>query len=80
MLVVSVALNIGLENLLEPKLLGDSLDLHPLLVLLATALGGLVAGMMGLILAAPVTAIALDIKSELASTGFFDGPEGSPPE
>ena len=49
-------------------------------MLLATALGGLVAGMMGLILAAPVTAIALDIKSELASTGFFDGPEGSPPE
>ena len=75
MLVISVALNIGLENLLEPKLLGDSLNLHPLLVLLATALGGLVAGMMGLILAAPVTAIALDIKSELQSTGFFDGPE-----
>ena len=80
MLVLSLALNIGLENLLEPKLLGDSLNLHPLLVLLATALGGLVAGMMGLILAAPVTAIALDIKNELSDTGFFDGPDPPLPD
>ncbi len=75
MLALTLVLNIGLENLLEPKLLGDSLNLHPLLVLLATALGGLMAGMIGLILAAPVTAIVLDIKGELEATGFFDEPE-----
>ena len=35
-----------LENLLEPVLLGGSLDLHPLLILLVTSLGGIVAGKM----------------------------------
>ena len=60
-----------LENLLEPKLLGSSLNLHPLTILLATTLGGMVAGMVGLILAAPVVAIALDLKRELTAVGFF---------
>ena len=69
---ITLAVNIVLENVLEPKLLGGSLDLHPLLVLLATSLGGLIAGMIGLILAAPALAIALDIKSELKVAGFFD--------
>ena len=61
-----------LENLLEPKLLGSSLNLHPLTILLATTLGGMVAGMVGLILAAPVVAIGVDLKRELTAVGFFD--------
>ena len=70
-LALVLVINLGLENLLEPKLLGSSLNLHPLLVLLATALGGVLAGMMGLILAAPALAIGLDIKNELEASGFF---------
>ena len=61
-----------LENLLEPRLLGSSLNLHPLTILLATTLGGMVAGMIGLILAAPVVAIAVDLKKELTAVGFFE--------
>jgi len=61
-----------LENLLEPRLLGSSLNLHPLTILLATTLGGMVAGMVGLILAAPIVAIAVDLKRELTAVGFFD--------
>jgi predicted PurR-regulated permease PerM len=72
MLGITLAVNLLLENLLEPVLLGDSLNLHPLLILLATSLGGLIAGMIGLILAAPLTAIVIDIKSELKTAGFFD--------
>jgi predicted PurR-regulated permease PerM len=72
MLGITLAVNLLLENLLEPVLLGDSLNMHPLLVLLATSLGGLVAGMVGLILAAPLTAIAIDVKRELKSAGFFE--------
>ena len=34
----------------------------------------LAAGMIGLILAAPTVAIALDIKRELTTMGFFDDP------
>lgn len=69
---ITLAVNILLENMLEPVLLGDSLNIHPLLILLATALGGMIAGMIGLILAAPALAIALDIKRELKKAGFFD--------
>ena len=72
MLGITLAVNLLLENLLEPVLIGDSLNMHPLQVLLATALGGLVAGMVGLILAAPLTAIAIDVKRELKAAGFFD--------
>ncbi len=71
MLGITLAVNLLLENLLEPVLLGDSLNMHPLLVLLATALGGLIAGMVGLILAAPMMAIVIDIKRELKAAGFF---------
>jgi predicted PurR-regulated permease PerM len=69
---VTLAVNLLLENLLEPVLLGGSLDLHPLLILLATSLGGIIAGMIGLILAAPALAILFDIKRELKESGFFD--------
>ena len=72
MLGIILAENLLLENLLEPMLLGDTLHLHPLLILLVVSLGGLVAGMIGLILAAPAAAIAIDIKTELQSAGFFD--------
>jgi hypothetical protein len=71
MLGITLVVNLLLENLLEPALLGDSLDMHPLLALLATALGALVAGMVGLILAAPLTEIAIDIQRELKATGFL---------
>ncbi|MFW2382158.1 MAG: AI-2E family transporter [Acidimicrobiales bacterium] len=71
-LAISLAVNLLLENLLEPRLLGDTMDLHPLLILLATSLGGLIAGMIGLVLAAPAVAIAIDVKNELKSMGFFD--------
>ncbi len=69
---IALAVNLLLENLLEPVLIGDTLNLHPLLILLATALGGIIAGLIGLVLAAPAVAIALDIKRELKSFGFFD--------
>jgi predicted PurR-regulated permease PerM len=71
-LAITLAVNLLLENLLEPELLGGSLDLHPLLILLVTSLGGIVAGMIGLILAAPALAVTLDVKDELTTAGFFD--------
>ena len=69
---IALAVNLLLENLLEPVLLGSSLSLHPLLILLATSLGGIIAGMIGLILAAPALAIVIDIERELKAAGFFD--------
>jgi predicted PurR-regulated permease PerM len=40
--------------------MGRSLKIHPSIVLVVTALGGLIGGIVGLILAVPATGIAAD--------------------
>jgi predicted PurR-regulated permease PerM len=71
MLVVVLAANLILENFVEPKVMGRTLDIHPLVVLVVTALGGLVGGIVGLILAVPATVIAADGISRLRSRGVL---------
>jgi predicted PurR-regulated permease PerM len=41
------------NNILVPRIIGHSLNLHPILVLLGALAGGLLAGVLGLLLAAP---------------------------
>jgi predicted PurR-regulated permease PerM len=41
------------------------LKIHPLMVLIATTTGGVVGGIAGLILAVPVTVVAIDLVSRL---------------
>jgi predicted PurR-regulated permease PerM len=43
-------------NVLLPRILGQSLNLHPLIVLVAVIAGGSLAGILGVLLAAPVVA------------------------
>lgn len=74
MLIVVMAVSVGLENLLEPALLGDRLGLHPIVILFATVGGGLVVGIIGMILTAPLVAIGRSLWSELTATGFFERP------
>jgi predicted PurR-regulated permease PerM len=71
MLVVVLASNLLLENFVEPKVMGRTLDIHPLVVLVVTALGGFLAGIVGLILAVPFTVIAAKAIGRLRSRGFF---------
>ncbi len=44
-------------NIVEPKLLGDSLDLHPVTQILALMFWGLIWGIPGMLLATPITVI-----------------------
>lgn len=53
MLIVSLLSNLLLENFVEPKVMGDRLDMHPALVLVITSLGGVIGGLVGLMLAVP---------------------------
>jgi AI-2 transport protein TqsA len=46
-----------LGNIVEPKLMGEGLDLHPVTVLLALSFWGLLWGIGGMFLAAPITAV-----------------------
>jgi AI-2 transport protein TqsA len=43
-------------NIIEPKLMGKGLDLHPVTVMLALSVWGLLWGIVGMFLAAPITA------------------------
>jgi AI-2 transport protein TqsA len=44
-------------NIIEPKVLGESMDLHPITILLFLMFWGLVWGIPGMFLAVPITAI-----------------------
>jgi len=71
MLVVVLAANLLLENFVEPKVMSRTLDIHPLVVLVVTALGGFLAGIVGLILAVPFTVIAANAIGRLRSRGIL---------
>ena len=46
-------------NLLQPVVMGRSLDLHPVVVMVALAVGGVLGGIVGAFLAVPVVAVAI---------------------
>ncbi len=49
------------NNLLVPKVMGDAVDLHPAVVILALVVGGALFGIGGAILAAPTVAAGRDL-------------------
>ena len=67
-----LASNLLLENFVEPKVMGQSLDIHPLTVLVVTALGGLLGGIVGLLLAVPAYVIARTAISRFRSRGIAE--------
>ncbi len=71
MLVIVLAANLLLENFVEPRVMGRTLDIHPLIVLVVTALGGFLFGIVGLILAVPFVVIAANAVGRLRARGFF---------
>lgn len=53
-------------NVLQPKVLGNSLHLHPVIILLAISFWGLVWGLIGAFLAVPLTAIIRLVSLRIA--------------
>jgi AI-2 transport protein TqsA len=56
------------DNVIEPRLTGKKLDLSPLLVLLALAFWGWLWGVVGMILAVPLTVIGKIILANIKTT------------
>lgn len=60
LVILVVAVPGGIQNILgniiEPKLMGEGLNLHPVTILLALSFWGLLWGVVGMLLAAPITA------------------------
>ena len=57
MLVVVIILQQIDANVINPKIVGDSLEINPLLVILAVTIGGAYFGIIGMFLAVPVIAV-----------------------
>jgi predicted PurR-regulated permease PerM len=66
------------NNLLVPKIQGDAVELHPSAVMLALVVGGAIAGLLGAILALPITAAARDVFRYLFHR--LDDPPSGPTE
>ncbi len=65
MLVIVILANGLLQNIVQPFAMGSALDLHPLVVLVATIASGCIFGAIGLILAAPLLSAAVHILRDL---------------
>jgi len=74
MLGLVIAANLLIENLLEPRVMSGRLSIHPLLVLVATTAGGVIGGMVGLMLALPLTAIGIDLGQRVRRAAADDHP------
>src|SRR4051794_4229151 len=64
--IVSLLGNGILQQMVQPIAFGATLDLHPLAVLIVTISAGALFGILGLVLAAPVTSAIVRISAELA--------------
>ena len=87
MLVVVILANGLLQNIVQPIAFGATLDLNPLVVLIVTIGFGSLFGMIGMILAAPLTSAAIHISKQLAAAKVAEGADaetdlerGPPPE
>ena len=60
-------------NLIEPKIMGKSLDLHPVTILLSLMFWGFLWGVPGMILATPITVIIrIFLQSNPSTEGFAE--------
>ena len=65
MLVIVIILQQIDANIINPKIVGGSLKLSPLLVIFAVAVGGAYFGMLGMFLGAPVAAVIKLLVTEI---------------
>ena len=80
MLVIVILANGLLQNIVQPIAFGATLDLNPLVVLIVTIGAGALFGMIGMIVAAPLTSAAVHISRELvAAKGLAAAEEAAPP-
>ncbi len=67
-LLLPLAIQMVVGNGIEPKLMGESLDLHPVTILLALIFWGLVWGPVGMLLATPITAVTKIVLERFETT------------
>ena len=56
-ILIPLAIKFIIGDFIEPKFIGNALNLHPVTIVLALIFWGLLWGIIGVLLAAPITAI-----------------------
>ncbi len=83
MLVAVLVVNLGLQSAIQPFAFGATMKVSPLGVFLFTLLGGMVAGVFGAMMAAPVMALITrfntDVRLPAASSGATPVGSTGPP-
>ncbi len=62
------AIQFAIGNVLEPKIMGDTLDLHPVVILVMLIFWGMLWGIPGMLLATPITAVLKILFGRLEQT------------
>ncbi len=58
----------SIGNVVEPLVMGEGLDLHPVVILMALVFWGLLWGVVGMLLAAPITAVCRIVFARMRIT------------
>lgn len=67
-LAIVGAIQMIIGNVVEPKLMGNSLNISPLVVFLTLAIWGVIWGISGMLLSVPITVILIIVMSEFPGT------------
>jgi len=67
-LAIPTAMQIYLGNAVQPRVLGNALDLHPIVVLISLIFWGMIWGVAGAFLATPMTAVLRIVLEKIPAT------------
>lgn len=68
MLVLMVTIQVLIGNFVEPKIMGDSLNISPIIALLSLAFWGAIWGVTGMLISVPVTVILIIVLAKIPKT------------
>lgn len=75
-----LAINVGISNVVEPRLMGRGLGLSPLVVILSLVFWGWVFGPVGMLLSLPLTKIAKIVMEGFPESQWVAALLGGPPK
>ena len=67
-ILIPGTIHFGIGNVVEPLVMGDSLELHPVAILVALMVWGVLWGVVGMLLATPITAVMRILFGRMTQT------------
>ena len=70
-LISLTVIQVTIDNVVEPRYMGRTLNVDPLVVMIALVLWGTLWGMAGMFLAIPLTAIVIIVLAQVPGTRWL---------